>query len=40
MSFMSPSLENFLDEGLSDLKEKGLYSTIDTLDLWGVTPFT
>ena len=32
MSFMSPSLENFLDEGLNDLKEKGLYSTIDTLD--------
>ncbi|MFW8053559.1 glycine C-acetyltransferase [Vagococcus fluvialis] len=29
---MSPSLENFLDEGLNDLKEKGLYSTIDTLD--------
>lgn len=32
MSFMSPSLESFLDEGLNGLKEKGLYSTIDTLD--------
>ncbi|MDT2814148.1 glycine C-acetyltransferase [Vagococcus carniphilus] len=29
---MSPSLENFLDEGLEDLKSKGLYSTIDVLD--------
>lgn len=32
MSYMSPSLENFLDEGLEDLKSKGLYSTIDVLD--------
>ncbi|MFC6347821.1 glycine C-acetyltransferase [Vagococcus carniphilus] len=29
---MSPSLEKFLDEGLEDLKSKGLYSTIDVLD--------
>jgi glycine C-acetyltransferase len=32
MSFMSPKLEEFLDEGLDGLKEKGLYSTIDVLD--------
>lgn len=32
MSQMSPDLEKFLDAGLSDLKEKGLYSTIDVLD--------
>ena len=32
MSFMSPSLEKFLDEGLEDLKTKGLYSTIDVLE--------
>ena len=32
MSFMSPKLEEFLDEGLGGLKEKGLYSTIDVLD--------
>ncbi|QNN72239.1 glycine C-acetyltransferase [Vagococcus carniphilus] len=32
MSYMSPSLEKFLDEGLEDLKSKGLYSTIDVLD--------
>ncbi len=32
MSFMSPSLEMFLDEGLEDLKTKGLYSTIDVLE--------
>ncbi|MGX7024403.1 glycine C-acetyltransferase [Vagococcus hydrophili] len=29
---MSPTLENFLDEGLGNLKSKGLYSTIDVLD--------
>ncbi|MEQ7221937.1 glycine C-acetyltransferase [Vagococcus fluvialis] len=29
---MSPKLEEFLDEGLDGLKEKGLYSTIDVLD--------
>ncbi|MEG0550771.1 MAG: glycine C-acetyltransferase [Vagococcus sp.] len=29
---MSPSLENFLDEGLDDLKSRGLYSTIDVLE--------
>ncbi|MFW3589439.1 glycine C-acetyltransferase [Vagococcus fluvialis] len=29
---MSPKLEDFLDEGLDGLKEKGLYSTIDVLD--------
>lgn len=32
MSQMSPDLEKFLDAGLADLKEKGLYSTIDVLD--------
>ncbi|QIL48914.1 glycine C-acetyltransferase [Vagococcus hydrophili] len=32
MSYMSPTLENFLDEGLGNLKSKGLYSTIDVLD--------
>lgn len=32
MSYMSPSLENFLDEGLDDLKSRGLYSTIDVLE--------
>lgn len=29
---MSKSLEHFLDEGLANLKEKGLYNTIDVLD--------
>ncbi|WP_326718045.1 glycine C-acetyltransferase [Vagococcus jeotgali] len=29
---MSPSLETFLDEGLANLKEKGLYSTIDVVE--------
>ncbi|HCM89964.1 MULTISPECIES: glycine C-acetyltransferase [Vagococcus] len=29
---MSPKLESFLDEGLGNLKSKGLYSTIDVLD--------
>jgi glycine C-acetyltransferase len=29
---MGPKLEEFLDEGLDGLKEKGLYSTIDVLD--------
>ena len=32
MSFMSPDLEKFLDNGLENLKDKGLYSTIDVLD--------
>lgn len=32
MSHMSPSLETFLDEGLANLKEKGLYSTIDVVE--------
>ncbi|SLM84571.1 2-amino-3-ketobutyrate coenzyme A ligase [Vagococcus fluvialis bH819] len=32
MSYMSPKLESFLDEGLGNLKSKGLYSTIDVLD--------
>lgn len=32
MSYMSPKLESFLDEGLDNLKSKGLYSTIDVLD--------
>ncbi|AAT28064.1 glycine C-acetyltransferase [[Mycoplasma] mobile] len=32
MNFSSYNLENFLDENLKNLKEKNLYSTIDTLE--------
>ena len=32
MSHMSPKLETFLDEGLDNLKEKGLYSIIDVVE--------